>query len=167
MPAVGFGQSGVALFLACATSCASPPARSPGPGAAGLQVEAVDGGVINTARYRGKPVVIHLFTTWSLAAQSDVAELQAVHKELGDQVVIIGVALDPDGYRLVAPWRRANALSYFIALASPELMAGHTFLGRITEVPTTVILGRDGRVAYRLSRPLGQGELHQLLAGLR
>lgn len=131
-----------------------------------IRIEAVDGGIIDIARYRGKLVVLHLFTTWSLAAQKDVSQLIAAHTAYPDDVVVVGIALDPDGYPLVVPWRRASNVSYLVGIGSADLVTGGSALGPITEVPTTVILDRRGHIAERIGRALGDGELARLLARL-
>ena len=131
-----------------------------------LGFEALDGGSIDLRRYRGRPVVLHLFTTWSLASQRDVAQLIDASTRHRDKLVVIGIALDPDGYRLVAPWRQANAVPYLIGLGSPQLVAGKSALGRIAQVPTTVILDRRGAISARVEGPLAEGQLARLLADL-
>jgi hypothetical protein len=129
-----------------------------------LLLPALDGGEINIAGYRGRVVVLHAFATWSMASQADVEQLSAAHEAHPEDVVIIGLALDPDGYRLVAPWRQTMRARYLIAVASDDVRGGRSPLGRIAEVPTTLILARDGAVARRISGPLRPGQLRQLLA---
>lgn len=143
-----------------------------GPGRGGpkthvaLQVEALDGGVIDLGRYRGQPVVLHFFTTYSLAAQNDVPQLIAAHERHGDELTIIGVALDLDGYRLVSPWRTASGVTYLVALGSTDLMEGRSSLGRIVQVPTTVIVDRDSSLLERIDGALRPGQLAELLEPL-
>jgi hypothetical protein len=152
----------VLVVLVLGTACGGASRRPP-VHAVAVQVEAVDGGIIDTGAYRGRPVVIHLFTTWSLAAQQDVLQLIETARHYGDLIQIIGVALDPDGYRLVAPWRTANEIPYLVGLGSAELIAGRSPLGKVSEVPATIILDSEGAIAHRLARPLVPGELIQLL----
>lgn len=110
--------------------------------------------------------MLHLFTTWSLTAQGDLVQLIAADERHRDALVVVGIALDPDGANLVAPWQRANRIAYPIALADEAVRSGRSALGRIVEVPTTVILRSDGRVAHWLPRPLADGELARLLRGV-
>ena len=131
-----------------------------------LSVEALDGGTIDLARYRGRVVVLHLFTSWSLTAQSDVPQLTAAHQRYGDQLAVIGVALDTDGYRVVAPWREVNAVPYLIALGSPDLVAGKSSLGPIKQVPATLVIDRRSALVTRIDAPLAPGQLDKILADL-
>lgn len=129
-----------------------------------LVVPALDGGDIRTSQYHGRIVVVHLFATWSMAAMVDTSQLTALHQQRGGDVVVLGVAVDRDGYRMVAPWRKSLELPYMIGLASEALVAGNTQLGPIKRVPMTVILDRRGAIAQRIERPLRPDELSTAVA---
>ncbi len=164
-----------ALVLGLAAISSAPVGCSgSGPGPArprmviGLRLPAVDGGAVDLSTHRGKVVVLHLFTTWSVASQVDVDQLIAAYHHYPDRVVVIGIGLDPDGHVLVAPWRDANHIPYLVTLAPPALQNGESPLGRIVEVPTTVILKRDGTIYRRIDGQLRPGQLERLLgAALR
>jgi hypothetical protein len=129
-----------------------------------LQLAGVDGGEVAVESYRGRTVVLHVFSTWAEGALQDVDQLKALYKRGDRRVAIIGVALDPEGARFVIPWRRALAVPYVLAVASPAVREGNTPLGHIAEVPTTILLGPDGRELMRLTRALAPGELERLVA---
>ena len=72
--------------------------------------------------------------------------------------------IDPEGYAMVAPWRKGAGARYLIALADEPTRAGDGPLGRIREVPTTIVLDGAGRVAARFDRQLAPGELDAAIA---
>jgi hypothetical protein len=120
----------------------------------------LDGGDLDLASYRGQVVVLHFFTTWSLAAQVDLGELRRVREALAPgSVVIVGVGLDPDGSRLLRPWRDAAQADWPIVLPSEEVMAGESGFGRIQVVPTTIVLDGGGQVVWRHEGGLPRDEL--------
>jgi hypothetical protein len=137
-------------------------ARRGGGAPLGLVLPAADGGEIELAAYRGQVVVLHVFTTWSLAATADVPQIAEADAQAG--VRAVGIALDPEGYAVVAPWRRALGVGYLVALADDELRAGRTALGRVAEVPVTIVLDRWGQLVRRIDRQLADGELAAVLA---
>jgi hypothetical protein len=148
-----------ALGLALALSaCGGAPRLGP---PVAMTVSALDGGELDLARHRGDVVVLHLFTTWSLAAQADVVALDRMVDRTG--VVVIGLALDEEGYQLVAPWRTASQVRYQVALASDAVRAGSSPLGPIAVIPTTIVLDRAGRPVARVERQLATGELDALV----
>lgn len=162
-----------AMWWAVAAMCAACGSR-PAPtsqhahprGAIALTLNALDGGEVHTAEYRGRVVILHVFTTWSLAAQRDLPQLIDAHQRYGERLAIIGVAIEPDGYRMVAPWREVTKVPYLITLGSDTIVSGTSALGPVTQVPTTIILKPDGRIAHWIERPLLAGELNRHVSAL-
>lgn len=140
------------------------PADTRGPGMT-LTLAALDGGELDLATLRGKLVVLHVFTTWSLAAQAELDALATA--DAADDVVVVGIALDEEGRALVAPWRNGADVRYLITLADDAVREGSSPLGPLTVVPTTFVLDDAGRVRARAERALAPGELDALLADAR
>jgi len=152
----------ICLAVGAAVACGgSPPRRSTLP--VYLEVAAIDGGVVRLRELRGKPVVIHLFTVGSMAAQMDVAQLNAVHD--AGTATVIGIALDPpDAEMLVRAWPEAAGAHYRVAIGHEDLITGKTDLGPIPTAPATIVLDRGGAVVYRVDRQLQAGELARAVA---
>lgn len=165
----------VAIVLAAACGGkGSPPSGSWGPsgrstGAGAPPIElvlpALDGGELSLAAYRGKVVVLHVFSTWSLAAQAEVEALSTA--DAAEDVVVIGIALDTEGRPLVAPWRNGSDVRYLVALADDPTRAGQSALGALSAIPITIVLDRAGRLAVRADRQLTSGELERMIATAR
>ena len=158
-------RRGLAVVLAVA-GCAGhpPPPAVPGP-VLDATWAALDGGEVRLAELRGQIVVLHLFTTWSAAADLENDALARV--DARPDVTVIGLALDPDGYTVVAPWRRGAGVAFLIALADDATRAGAGPLGRVAQIPTTIVLDRSGRVAVRADRQLAPAELDAAIARAR
>jgi peroxiredoxin len=129
----------------------------------------LDGGEIELATLRGKPLVVHFFTTWSLPAQADLDELRATQEaQPADSFKILGIGLDVDGYKLIAPWRDAAQVDWLVALPSADVTAGKSAFGNVmAEVPSTVLVDAQGQVAWSHRGPLPPGELARRLASLQ
>ena len=149
------------LFLLACGAHATGPTLPKDPIA--LTLPALDGGEIDLAAHRGQIVVVHVFTTWSMAATGDAAQLQAAQVAHPKDLAVIGIALDDEGRTLVAPWRHALGVTYLIALADPIFKSGQSALGGFPSVPSTLVLDRTGRVVQRIDRQLADGELAKLL----
>lgn len=152
-----------ALLLIALAGCGHPaPARPPvGPPLA-LAWPALDGGTIELASFRGQVVVIQAFSTWSLTDPLAIDALGVT--DARPDVIVIGLALDAEGFVLVAPWRKGSDVHYLIALADQPTRAGTGPLGRIREVPTTIVLDRAGRVSARFDRQVVPAELDAAIA---
>jgi peroxiredoxin len=165
-------RAATALLAAALLAAACGPGRAPAPeSSAGppvkLELEALDGGEVDLASYRGRIVVVHVFATWAPAAHGDVDQLTAAMRDRAPDLVVVGIALDPEGHRFVSPWRRAAGVTYLILLADDRVRAGQSGIGRVREVPTTLVLDRKGRVVARIERALAPGELEELLGRCR
>lgn len=154
-------------LLAALAACGG---RAPAPAApVGPPIDAtwaaLDGGEVRLAELRGQRVVLHLFTTWAAAADLDNDQLAAA--DAADDVVVVAVALDAEGYTMVTPWRRATGVGFLVALADDATRAGAGPLGPVREVPTTLVLDRSGRIVARLEHQLAPGELARTIARTR
>lgn len=169
MPSPRTVASALAVVASLAAACGSKPPPVPNVEGTSIAVAlpALDGGTIETVRYRGKVVVLHLFTTWSMAAQADLDQLLAAHERYGENdLVIIGVGMDVNGYDLVSPWRTANGIPYLIGLATEDMQRGRSSLGKISQVPTTIVIDRRGTATRHIHGPLSDGQLDGLISGL-
>ena len=156
---------GLGLALALAACGGPPSAATPRGPAIDAAWPALDGGDIRLSELRGQIVVIHVFTTWSLAA--DLERDALIEADRADDVTVIGLAFDPEGYPLVSPWRNATAVPYLIVLADDPTRTGASALGRIVQIPTTVVLDAAGRVTARLEHQVAPAELDAAIARAR
>jgi hypothetical protein len=159
-----------ALVAPLAAGALAGCARAGGPtGGRGRALDLVlpglDGGFVDVGAHRGRVVVLHVFTTWSLAAEVDRIELERA-QEAERRVVVIGIGLDADGRRLLGPWRDAAGVDWPIALATPEVVEGRSPLGDVKVVPTTIVLDRRGRPAWRHVGGLPPGALVEVVRSL-
>ncbi len=152
-------------LLALAPACGGPQAARPRSAPVALSLPALDGGQLELATLRGQVVVLHVFTTWSMAAQLDVEQLALA--DGAPDVAVVGIALDPDGRMLVAPWRAAGEVRYLIVLADDAVRAGRGALGPLPEVPTTFVLDDEGRITARVDGQLRASALARLIAAAR
>ncbi len=152
----------LALALVLAAACGGAPAAAPRSRPVALVLPAVDGGDIDLAALRGRIVIVHVFTTWSLEATGDVPQLIEAAARAAD-VVVVGLALDPEGYQVIAPWRRALDVGYLVAVADPAVRAGDSPLGPLQAVPATLVLDRDGTIVRHIARALAADELTRVI----
>jgi thiol-disulfide isomerase/thioredoxin len=130
----------------------------------------LNGSKVHLNQFRGKVVLLNFWATWCSACLAEVPDLIALQKKLGDQIVILGVALDgvPDQHghvpgedesttdhrdhsianarAKVARAVKARGINYTV-LWDPKSLLGGQFNGG--ELPTTVIIDAEGRVRRR------------------
>jgi thiol-disulfide isomerase/thioredoxin len=139
--------------------------------AADFALRDLSGKKISLSDFRGKVVLLNFWATWCTACLAEIPDLIALQNKLGDQVAIIGVALDgvadehgdipgeeagekshksEDSLKTIsAKVERAvklRGINYHILL-DPTSSAGSRYNGG--ELPTTVIFDKEGRVRRR------------------
>jgi thiol-disulfide isomerase/thioredoxin len=141
------------------------------PPAADFTLADLNGRKASLSDFRGKVVLLNFWATWCTACLAEIPDLIALQNKLGDQVAIIGVALDgvtdehghiPDEEAddkshtasaslesIRATVERAvklRGINYRVLL-DPRSSVGGQYNGG--ELPTTVIFDTDGRVRRR------------------
>ena len=94
---------------------------------------------------RGRVVLVNFMATWCFPCLQELPELIAVQRRFeaqGFSVVLVG--MDLEGATVLEPFAEHYALPFPLLLADAELRKGETAFGLIRQLPTTVLLGRDG-----------------------
>lgn len=125
-----------------------------------FKATSLSGASVDLASYRGKFVALHYWASWSQPCQNDLVQLRAAQAKYGDNLQIIGVALDNSKQNLVDFLKSAK-------LPWPQIygeggMDGDvaTSMGIMT-VPTMLLIDRQGKVvnrslnAFELDKELG------------
>ncbi len=98
---------------------------------------------VNFADYKGKWVVISYWATWCNVCMEEIPDLNAFYRAHRNEVVMFGVNYE-DGSGKDLPRRIQESGVTFPTLAyDPK---GHFGVGRIRGLPTTLLIGPDGRL---------------------
>jgi len=133
----------------------APPRASLADGAPAPDFSARDvrDGAHRLADYRGRPVLLHFWATWSeraLAEMPRLAGLRAAHPERA--LVILGLAEEESSYPLLAYMARND-------VGWPQIVQGRDApvrrAYRVPSVPLCVLIDREGKIA-------GKGSLDDL-----
>jgi len=125
-----------------------------------FKVPSLSGGSISSEDFKGKIVVVDIWATWCGPCRMVIPHLVKLHAKYKDRgVVVFGLNSDDDaasgeGNDLVKKFVRDNGINYPIGLMTPETylkvaqVMGFDESGGFA-IPTTMILGRSGRVVER------------------
>jgi thiol-disulfide isomerase/thioredoxin len=135
------------------------------PYAPSFTVKTLSGTSFNSRDFKGKVLLVNFWATWCGPCKQEVPALTQLQDEYGNQgFQIIGISLD----RTSAPVRQfvhTYRMSYPVAMGDRDLAQ---VFGGISAVPTTFLIGRDGRVHYKVSGALPleslNGRVQTLLA---
>ncbi|HLM64106.1 MAG TPA: TlpA disulfide reductase family protein [Acidimicrobiales bacterium] len=111
------------------------------------------------AEYLGEPVVVNFFASWCTPCLEEMPDLEAVHRDLGDRVTIVGLATTDTEDRALAMVERTGVT--YPTYADPG--SAVAFFGG-TSMPTTVFIDAAGQVVDVSSEKLDEAELRQRIS---
>ena len=115
-----------------------------------------NGHTVRLSDFRGRVVLLNFWATWCTPCQAEIPwfiELQ--QKYQADGLTVLGVSMDDDGWKAVRPFLAARHINYPILLGNEEVSQ---LYGGIESLPTTLLIGRDGRTEFYHSGLVGKGE---------
>jgi hypothetical protein len=72
---------------------------------AGVAIPALDGSTVSLNQYKGKVVLVNFWATWCEPCKAEIPWLIEFNHKYGPQgLVILGIAMDDDGKKVVEPW---------------------------------------------------------------
>ena len=139
----------------------NPPKAKPRPAKTTTAVDSIDVGApmpaytakwldgtnFDLAAEKGNVLLLNLWATWCAPCRFEIPELDKLHaKYAGRRFKVIGVSVDEGGPADVKQFLSEQKISYPIALDPDGKLA--TIL-RTTVLPTTVLVDRTGKVAWK------------------
>jgi peroxiredoxin len=115
------------------------PARAPD-----FALADASGKTVRLSDYRGKVVLLNFWATWCEPCKVEVPWFVDLQKTYKDDLVVLGVSFDEDGWKSVRPFLEERHVNYPVVLASPELPQQYR---KIESLPATLMIDRDGRIA--------------------
>lgn len=106
----------------------------------------LDGNNVALGDFRGSVVVVDLWATWCPPCREEIPVLIDLYSEYKDDgLVILGVGLDRGGAADLAPFVEKNGITYPILVGDRAVSEAY----KVTGIPTTFIIGRDGRIVAK------------------
>ena len=126
---------------------AEKPARAPD-----TVFTAEDGAKLTLKDFRGRIVLLNFWATWCGPCVREMPSLERLHKKLGTaNFTVIALSEDRKGWEKITPFRKQIGLTTLPLFhdVSSKMM----FAARARGLPTTLLIGRDGRELGRLTGP--------------
>ncbi|MDE3181529.1 MAG: TlpA family protein disulfide reductase [Acidobacteriota bacterium] len=135
------------------------------PMAPSFSVTGLDGQKISLDDYRGKVVILDFWATWCGPCRMEIPGFVQLQQKYGPQgFQMIGISMD-DGPAPVRQFYSDFHMNYPVAMGSQKLSE---LYGGIIGLPTTFVIGRDGRIYDKIPGAVDRGlfdtEIQTLLA---
>jgi len=158
------------LALGLWAGCASAPAPSRPRADAYLATLAtfpdLQGRTLSVSGWTGRVLVVQFLATWCFPCIATAPRLQDLEARYGSRgLSVLAVGMDLEGALVLGPFQEQLRLTYPVLVGNDALRAGKTAFGRITTLPTTVIVGRDGTVLAAFKGVPESGSLESFLEG--
>jgi hypothetical protein len=148
----------IAALFTASVACGGAAKPEPIPGVSAqpdsrapieFEFDSLDNRPVNAASTRGAPTVIAFTTTWDLMSQAQVDFLVKMAKHDGESVHYALVALQESKDReLVEVYAQKLGVEFPVALADAATIAGGGPFGDVHNVPTVVVLDKQGRLVW-------------------
>lgn len=128
---------GIAVFVGC-----DPKASRDAPAAPDFSLERLQGEeTLSLADFRGRTLVIDFWATWCAPCVEQIPLLNAF-AAANEQVAVVGVAVDAEGRRVVAPFAETHGINYPVLLGDEALARRYGAPG----FPALAIVDPGGRM---------------------
>ena len=118
-----------------------------GKNVAGLTLKDAEGRVHTLGEFSGQVVVVDFWATWCPPCRMSLPELAALQNGQGASYAVVPVSVDRGGFSEVLPFFRQNPSMAVSAMIPADAANLARQVGAIRAIPTTLIVGRDGKVA--------------------
>lgn len=152
---------GVLLLLVLALTACIPSesvtlrAGDPAPAFTAISLET--GSPLSLTDYRGKTLLVNLWATWCHPCKTETPYLQSVYERYQDRGLrLLGVSVDRRAdHDAVIEFVEEFGVTYDIAL-DPDALSRDLFRAR--GLPTSVLIDREGAVAFSWIGPIPEGD---------
>jgi cytochrome c biogenesis protein CcmG/thiol:disulfide interchange protein DsbE len=118
--------------------------RKPAPE---FELKDADGKTVRLSDYKGKVVLLDFWATWCGPCKIEIPwfiEFERQYKDKG--FAVIGVSMDEEGWTVVKPFVSDLAINYRILQGNDSTA---DLYGGVNALPTTFLIDREGRVAWK------------------
>jgi len=162
-------SSAIAFVIACGGGAKTTPAGvsvSESGEAPVWEFSSLDARPVSSAAFAGKPVALVFVTTYDPICQQQVNYDLPLADEFPNVAFALVALQEPSSRELVEIYRDTFKIKFPVALADAATIAGGGTLGDVHRIPATVLVGRDGKIAWRHDGGVMPAEMRQHLKKL-
>jgi thiol-disulfide isomerase/thioredoxin len=136
-----------------------------------LTLKDLDGKDVSLSQYKGKVVLVNFWATWCEPCKVEIPWLIEMQQKYGAKgFTVLGVAMDDEGRGVVAPFVQKehfdvntggqSQMNYPIVIGND---AAADKFGGLLGYPTSVLVGRDGKILKRITGLISYDEISRTI----
>ena len=113
-----------------------------------VQLKDLNGGNVDLAQFKGKPVIINFWATWCGPCRFEIPMLNELHRKYSSKgLVIVGISTDEEGAAIVKPFMRDLPIEYASFLKGSDT---EEKFGGVWALPTTIFYDKNGKQVEKI-----------------
>ena len=130
----------------------------------GETIETLDGTLLSLEDLKGQVVLVNAWATWCAPCVLEMPGFQRVYEDYKDQgFTVLGISRDQGSPDLVRAFLREKEITYPVAMAWQASLDG---FGEVGALPTSYLLGKDGKIKHRVEGLFAEPALRMAVKGL-
>lgn len=139
------------------------PVAPADPAAPQIFLTDLNGDSFNTSSYQGKVVLVNFWAAWCTPCAAEIPQFVAMQEKYRQQgLQILGVSMD-DADQVLRKFYREHKMNYPVVAGDQKIADAY---GGVLGLPTTFVIGRDGRVEDKIVGSTDFQKLEKEVAGL-
>jgi thiol-disulfide isomerase/thioredoxin len=104
---------------------------------------------VNLESFKGRVILLNFWATWCGPCKLEIPDLVELQHDYGDDLVVLGFSVD-DTVEQLRPYASEYKMNYpvLVGLGHENVQEAY---GPLFGIPVTVLIGRDGRIAKKMS----------------
>jgi len=116
------------------------------------------------SQLKGKVVLITFIATWCFPCLTELGVLSELQAKYGDRgLVVVLVGMDLEGHQVLDPFAQGYQLEMPLVVGNDALRSGDTPFGRVRELPSRILFGREGQFIVGYSGVADPKKLEKLI----
>jgi peroxiredoxin len=128
-------------------------------------VKDIAGKDVRLSQYQGQVVLLNFWATWCVPCKREIPALTALYRDYKKRgFVVLGVSVDSE-IRAIKPFAREMKMNYPVLIGAGREDLSKAF-GPFIGFPTSVLVGRDGKMCVRHTGLVTRAQLERQIGAL-
>lgn len=160
------GSASAPAAAAPATADEEQPRAAVGaPAPLDFTLKSLDGADVSLASFKGKVVLINFWATWCGPCKAEIPDLAELQREHGDNLAVVGIVMMDTWGDKVRTMATELGINYPVLDGNDKSDLEDAW-GPMWGLPTSVLIGRDGRIAKRQTGAASKAQFNSMIKEL-